>query len=166
MLNCIITLFISGDYCCVFVLINLNTNTPNIIVVRIQEPDEDFNLWHDMDMYDSSDDAGDGHDSSYRLSNPFYQSPDDSSSRGNLVSQFMEAMPSRKDESSENFREMFLPGMVIHIVPEKKSFDIPLYKRWGTPDAQCRFEAYVANRETFMDMIVSPSMFIDHLPWR
>ncbi|XP_071706429.1 uncharacterized protein [Rutidosis leptorrhynchoides] len=134
--------------------------------VRIQEPDEDFNLWHEMDMYDSSDDGGDGRTSSYRLSNTFNRSPDNSSPRDNFVSQFMDAMPSGNGESSENFREMFLPGVVIHIVPEKKSFDIPLYKRWGTPDAQCGFKAYIASREAFMDMIVSPSMFIDHLPWR
>ncbi|GJU18581.1 Sn1-specific diacylglycerol lipase beta isoform X3 [Tanacetum coccineum] len=112
---------------------------------------------------DSSDD---GNDSSYRLSNNFDQSRNSVNSRASFVSQFMEAMPSQKDESSENFKEMFLAGTVIHIVPEKKIVDIPLYKRWATPDAQCGYEAYVANREAFKDMIVSPSMFIDHLPWR
>ncbi|GJW45813.1 reverse transcriptase domain-containing protein [Tanacetum coccineum] len=79
----------------------------------------------------------------------------------------MEAMPSQKDESSKNFKEMFLAVTVIHIVPEKKSVDIPLYKRWATPDAYYGYEALdVANQEAFKDMIVSPSMFIDHLPWR
>ncbi|GJT90493.1 Sn1-specific diacylglycerol lipase beta [Tanacetum coccineum] len=140
------------------------TSTLKIIAVRIQEPCEDFNLWHDMHMYDSSDD---GNDSSYRLSNNFDQSRNSVNSRASFVSQFMEAMPSQKDDSSENFKEMLLAGTVIHIVPEKKNVDIPLYKRWATPDAQCGYEAYVANQEAFKDMIVSPSMFIDHLlPWR
>lgn len=147
----------------VFVLISPNTNTLKVLAVRIQEPREDFNLWHDMHMYDSSDD---GNDSSYRLSNNFDQSRDSVNSRASFVSQFMEAMPSQKDESSENFKEMFLPGIVVHIVPEKKNVNIPLYKRWGTSDAQCGYEAYVANREAFKDMTVSLSMFIDHLPWR
>ncbi|GJS54723.1 Sn1-specific diacylglycerol lipase beta [Tanacetum coccineum] len=144
-------------------LIRDNKHEDEHLHVRIQEPREDFNLWHDMHMYDSSDD---GNNSSYRLSNNFDQSRNSVNSRASFVSQFMEAMPSQKDESSENFKEMFLAGTVIHIVPEKKNVDIPLYKRWATPDAQCGYEAYVANREAFKDMIVSPSMFIDHLPWR
>ncbi|XP_024988747.1 uncharacterized protein LOC112523389 isoform X2 [Cynara cardunculus var. scolymus] len=141
-------------------------NRGELLHVSIQEPDERFSLWHGMDMDDSSDDDGGIIDSSERFSNPFYQSPDNLDSRDNLVTRFMEAMPSRKGQSSENFREMFLPGVVIHIVPEKKKFDMPLYRRWSTPDARCGYEAYVANREAFMDMIVSPYMFVDHLPWR
>ncbi|GJY25337.1 hypothetical protein Tco_0400063 [Tanacetum coccineum] len=112
--------------------------------VRIQEPREDFNLWHDMHIYDSSDD---GNDSSYILLNNFDQSRNSVNSRASFVSQFMEAMPSQKDESSKNFKEMFLAVT-------------------ATPDAHYGYEAYVANREAFKDMIVSPSMFIDHLPWR
>lgn len=134
--------------------------------MRIQEPDADFNLWRDMDMYDRSNDHHDGNHSSKRFSNASYDSPDKEVSRDSVVSQFMQAMPSRKDESSENFREMFLPGTVIHIIPENKNFNTPIYKRWATPSAQFGYEAYVANREAFMDMNVSPSMFIDHLPWR
>ncbi|KAD7117223.1 hypothetical protein E3N88_04491 [Mikania micrantha] len=141
-------------------------NQRESINVRIQEPDEDFNLWHDMNMYDRPDDYHDLCDSSNRPSNPFCESPDAEASRDSVVSQFMEAMPSRNEESSENFRELFLPGTVIHIIPENKSFHTPIYKRWGTPTAQYGYEAYVANRKAFMDMIVSPSMFIDHLPWR
>uniref|UniRef100_A0A251RR88 Putative lipase class 3 family protein n=1 Tax=Helianthus annuus TaxID=4232 RepID=A0A251RR88_HELAN len=112
---------------------NKHDNEGEPMHVRIQEPDEDFNLWDDMDMYDSSDDH---------------------------------PMPSRKDDLSEDFREMFLPGTVIHIIPENNSFHTPLYKRWATPSRHCGYEAYVANREAFMDIIVSPVMFIDHLPWR
>ncbi|KAI3818583.1 hypothetical protein L1987_12395 [Smallanthus sonchifolius] len=144
---------------------NTHYNQGEHINVRVQEPDEDFNPRHDMNIYDSADDYRD-RDSSNRLSNPFYESPDAETSRDSVVSQFMQAMPSQKDESSENFREMFLLGTVIHIIPENKSFNTPIYKRWGTPASQCGYEAYVANREAFMDMIVSPSMFIDHLPWR
>ncbi|GKB39102.1 hypothetical protein Tco_0884044 [Tanacetum coccineum] len=101
----------------------------------------------------------DGNDSSYRLLNNFDQSPNSVNSRASFVSQFMEAMPSQKDDSSENFKEMLLAGTVIHIVPEKKNVDIPLYKRWATPDAQCGYEAYVANQEAFKDMIVSHSCY-------
>ncbi|XP_076905914.1 uncharacterized protein LOC143561826 [Bidens hawaiensis] len=134
--------------------------------VRCQEPDGHFNLWHDMDMSDSSDDHRDRRDPPNRVSNPFNESSDPENTRASFMSHFLEAMPSRKDESSDNFREMFLPGTVIHIIPDNNSLHTPLYKRWGTPARQYGYEAYVANREAFMDMIVSPSMFIDHLPWR
>ncbi|GJV74657.1 hypothetical protein Tco_1506241 [Tanacetum coccineum] len=132
------------------------------ISLRIQEPREDFNLWHDMHIYDSSND---GNDSSYILSNNFDQSRNSVNSRASFVT-IMKLMPSQKDESSKNFKEMFLAVTVIHIVPKKKIVDIPLYKRWATPDAYYGYEALVANQEAFKDMIVSPSMFIDHLPWR
>ncbi|KAM0011348.1 putative fungal lipase-like domain, alpha/Beta hydrolase [Helianthus debilis subsp. tardiflorus] len=145
---------------------NKHDNEGEPMHVRIQEPDEDFNLWDDMDMYDSSDDHRDVRDPSNRFSNPFYESSDPENSRASFMSQFMQAMPSRKDDSSEDFREMFLPGTVIHIIPENNSFHTPLYKRWATPSRHCGYEAYVANREAFMDIIVSPVMFIDHLPWR
>nr|XP_043626389.1 uncharacterized protein LOC122597873 [Erigeron canadensis] len=149
-----------------FIRENMHYNHSERMHESVREPLKDFNLWYDMEMGDSSNADHDGNDPLNRLSNPYYQSSDDGDSRDNLLLQFMEAMPSRKEESSENFRELFLPGTVIHIVPKKKSDDIPLYKRWATPDAQCEYVAYVANREAFMDMVVSPSMFIDHLPWR
>ncbi|KAI7730529.1 hypothetical protein M8C21_006242 [Ambrosia artemisiifolia] len=46
-------------------------NQDELMHVRIQEPDEDFNLWHDMEMYDSSNDHCDTRDPSDRPSTQF-----------------------------------------------------------------------------------------------
>lgn len=123
-------------------------------------------------MNDTSDDDDNNvnhkHFSSNRNSNPHYEPPHDNNSRDHLVSQYMEAMLSHeKKETHENFRELFLPGVIIHIILDKKNNDVPLYRRWkSTLTTQCGYEAYVAKKEAFMDLIVSPSRFIDHLPWR
>ncbi|GKE10513.1 hypothetical protein Tco_1414064 [Tanacetum coccineum] len=124
--------------------------------VRIQEPREDFNLWHDMHIYDSSDD---GNDSSYILLNNFDQSRNSVNSRASFVT-IMKLMPSLKDESSKNFKEMFFGGYGIHKVPKKKIVDIPLYKRWATPDAYYGYEALVANQE-HSDILFHHQCFID-----
>ncbi|KAI3764519.1 hypothetical protein L2E82_14530 [Cichorium intybus] len=141
---------------------HINEGESETIHVSVRQPDEDLNHWHNVHM-----DANTSDDDDNRISNPFYESPHAVTSRDNLVSRFMDVMPSQNDESHENFREMFLPGVIIHVVPEKINNDVPLYRRWkSTIGSQCGYEAYVAKKEAFMDLIVSPSMFIDHLPWR
>ena len=59
--------------------------------------------------------------------------------------------------------EMFLPGLVIHIVPEQQSTSL---WRWTVQHKKDGFRALLANREEFKDIIVTPYMFLDHLPWR
>lgn len=61
---------------------------------------------------------------------------------------------------------MFLPGLVIHLVPEKRSFHMTLWKGWRVQERANSYQAFMVNREKFKDIIVSPSMFLDHLPWR
>ncbi|KAL4586014.1 hypothetical protein LXL04_010644 [Taraxacum kok-saghyz] len=150
---------------------NKHPNNGEPVRVSIRKPEEDSNHWHNIDMNDattSDDDDDNRRFSSHRNSNPFYESVHDEASRDNLVSRFTEAVPSHeKDEAHESFREMFLPGVLVHIVPEERNNDAPLYRRWkSTLGMDCGYEAYVAKKEAFMDLIVSPSMFIDHLPWR
>ncbi|XP_011624771.1 uncharacterized protein LOC18437972 isoform X2 [Amborella trichopoda] len=70
------------------------------------------------------------------------------------------------DGSLRDPREMFLPGLVIHIVPELREMNFPLWKSWKSHDRETNYRAFLADRESFKDIIVSPYMFLDHLPWR
>nr|XP_004298040.2 PREDICTED: uncharacterized protein LOC101307112 isoform X3 [Fragaria vesca subsp. vesca] len=82
------------------------------------------------------------------------------------VSEFMRSIRRSDSMSPSDPPELYLPGLVIHIVPQRSNFDMRIWKRWGVPEKiQCH-KAYIADRESFKDMIVSPSMFLDHLPWR
>ncbi|KAF8106409.1 hypothetical protein N665_0139s0007 [Sinapis alba] len=81
--------------------------------------------------------------------------------------QFMETVPTRVDDEEEEAPEMFLPGLVIHIVHEGNNMSVPIWRGWPICDAtHGGYKAYVANRESFKEIMVSPSMFLDHLPWR
>ncbi|KAI4334779.1 hypothetical protein L6164_013489 [Bauhinia variegata] len=82
------------------------------------------------------------------------------------VSQFIDTVPSSGNKSAGDPPEMYLPGLVIHIVPEQKSSETAFWTSWRTHEKGKRYKAYVANRESFKDIIVTPSMFLDHLPWR
>ncbi|KAF3337917.1 sn1-specific diacylglycerol lipase beta-like isoform X4 [Carex littledalei] len=64
--------------------------------------------------------------------------------------------------------EMFLAGTIIHIVRQQRGiFTFPLWRWWSLGGAnQIPFKAYVSRREYFQDMLVTPYMFTDHLPWR
>ncbi|MCE3049450.1 hypothetical protein HAX54_044833 [Datura stramonium] len=121
---------------------------------------------HDIDTDFSFDDKIDSTDSSTCFSSPFNCSTSDSSPFGDPLTEFMEAVPSSETKSSSSVPELYLPGLVIHIVPQKDDLHRPLWKRWRTWERSCRFRAYVAKRDAFKDIIVSPYMFLDHLPWR
>ncbi|CAH9136566.1 unnamed protein product [Cuscuta epithymum] len=82
------------------------------------------------------------------------------------ITQFMEAVPCSGSESSLNLPEMFLPGLLIHIIPHMDDLNMSFLTRWRTWDTSCTYKAYIAKRESFRDFIVSPSIFLDHLPWR
>lgn len=102
-------------------------------------------------------------ESSDSFTNPFHEiATDDEDS----VSQFMEAVPTSERECSEYPPEMFLPGLVIHIIPQHQTSIMPLWHGWGVQEKAQHYKAYIANRENFKDIPVSPSMFLDHLPWR
>ncbi|KAL6840346.1 hypothetical protein ACP4OV_030156 [Aristida adscensionis] len=61
--------------------------------------------------------------------------------------------------------EVYLPGLVIHIVPVKKGTP-PVQKTAVTRFKNKSYKAFIANRQDFMDLVVTPRMFLDHLPWR
>ncbi|XP_065867609.1 uncharacterized protein [Euphorbia lathyris] len=83
----------------------------------------------------------------------------------NPVSQFLEALPSTINMSAQDPPDVFLPGLVVHMVPERRNLSVPLWRSWINHDIQ-GYNAYLVNREDFKDILVSPKMFIDHLPWR
>uniref|UniRef100_A0A8I6X5I1 Fungal lipase-like domain-containing protein n=2 Tax=Hordeum vulgare subsp. vulgare TaxID=112509 RepID=A0A8I6X5I1_HORVV len=61
--------------------------------------------------------------------------------------------------------EVYLPGLIIHIVPIKNGTS-PSRKTLVTRHKNKSYKAFVANRQDFMDLVVTPRMFLDHLPWR
>ncbi|KAK3162737.1 hypothetical protein QOZ80_1BG0093140 [Eleusine coracana subsp. coracana] len=61
--------------------------------------------------------------------------------------------------------EVYLPGLVIHIVPVKKGTS-PMQKTVMTRHKNKSYKALIADRKDFMDLVVTPRMFLDHLPWR
>lgn len=82
------------------------------------------------------------------------------------MSQFIDSVPTSENQSADDPPEMYLPGFVIHIVPDQKRPQTDFKISWRTQERGKCYRAYVANRESFKDIIVSPSMFLDHLPWR
>ncbi|CAM0884151.1 unnamed protein product [Alopecurus aequalis] len=61
--------------------------------------------------------------------------------------------------------EVYLPGLIVHIVPVKNAVS-PLLKTLVTRHKNKSYKAFIANRRDFMDLVVTPRMFLDHLPWR
>ncbi|KAF2546236.1 hypothetical protein F2Q70_00019485 [Brassica cretica] len=92
--------------------------------------------------------------------NPFHETTD------SPVSQFMETVQTRGEDVDDEAPELFLPGLVIHIVHEGNNMSVPIWRGWPICDVPDGYKAYVANRESFKEIMVSPSMFLDHLPWR
>lgn len=98
--------------------------------------------------------------------NPFHDIAVEVNQLSDPVSQFMETVTRPENVSSWNTIEMFLPGLVIHIVPQEENLNMPIWKSWRKQKKVQRYNAFIANRESFTDIIVSPAMFLDHLPWR
>ncbi|KAG0540581.1 hypothetical protein BDA96_03G421400 [Sorghum bicolor] len=61
--------------------------------------------------------------------------------------------------------EVYLPGLVVHVVPVKRGAS-PLQKTIFTRQKNKSYKAFIAYRKDFMDLVVTPRMFLDHLPWR
>lgn len=100
------------------------------------------------------------------IENPFWNSSETANSLEDPVSKFLETVPKTGDSVAGGHVEMFLPGQVIHMVPEQRDASLSLWKSLRFPGSEQTYKAYLANRETFKDIVVSPSMFLDHLPWR
>lgn len=82
------------------------------------------------------------------------------------VSQIVDGVSSSVKVLNGEHPEMYLPGLVIHMVPEQRQSLVTLWKSWKVNAGENRLRAYIASRESFKDIIVSPFMFLDHLPWR
>ncbi|KAJ4843652.1 hypothetical protein Tsubulata_010148 [Turnera subulata] len=82
------------------------------------------------------------------------------------VSEFLETVPKSGSGLAGENVEMFLPGLVIHVVPEQRDTSLSMWKSWRFQASGESYRAYLANREMFKDIVVSPNMFLDHLPWR
>lgn len=93
---------------------------------------------------------------------------DEFSNSDALVSQFIEAVEGSDNNKNltEDFSEMYLPGLLIHIVPKERRFTLPFLNSLRCQGVADDYKAYVASRENFKDIKVSPSMLLDHLPWR
>lgn len=100
------------------------------------------------------------------LTSPFEDDISIANSFGDPVTEFMETVPNSNHTSADDPKEMFLPGLIVHIVPDKRSLVAPIWKALTIMKMPQKFKAYVSDRETFKDIVVSPSMFLDHLPWR
>ncbi|KAM1158445.1 hypothetical protein ACFXTH_031815 [Malus domestica] len=123
-----------------------------------QEQHQDFILWNDADMEERVLESDQD-----QFTNPFAS---DVISDHDPVSQFMESVPKSGSLTARDPPEMYLPGLVIHIVPQPRRFDMSPSKSGRVHKKTHCHKAYIANRESFKDIIVSPSMFLDHLPWR
>lgn len=65
----------------------------------------------------------------------------------------------------EKSTEVYVAGLIIHIILVRRSTSTT-WKKWIVNDSEYDYKAFVTNRENFMDIVVSPYMFLDHLPWR
>ncbi|XP_022641580.1 uncharacterized protein LOC106771987 isoform X3 [Vigna radiata var. radiata] len=119
---------------------------------------EECSLWSDARARDHSV----GIDNA-KFTNAFAK---DARSINDPVSQFIETVPDSENPSSNDPPELYLPGSVIHIVLEKQTSQSDLKTLWRMQERGKCYKAYIADRESFKDIIVSPSMFLDHLPWR
>ena len=126
--------------------------------------DDKFLPWQETNKRESRNEEINHINSTDDFINPFYAAPDNVNICGDPVSEFMAAVPSSQNGTAGDLPEMFLPGLVIHIVPQKNSINSPSCSSLITNSWS--YKAYIANKETFKDIVVSPSMFLDHLPWR
>ncbi|KAK8948209.1 hypothetical protein KSP40_PGU012031 [Platanthera guangdongensis] len=84
----------------------------------------------------------------------------------NINNAFLWGKESPVDTEITEQKEMFLPGLIIHIVPEQRGNTAPLWKICLQNGGEVAHKAYVSSRENFKDIVVTPYMFLDHLPWR
>ncbi|XP_024027107.1 sn1-specific diacylglycerol lipase beta isoform X1 [Morus notabilis] len=122
-----------------------------------EERDSDFSLFSETDIKDAIVESAPD-----EFSSPF-------ATKANAydpVSEFMETVPTSENVSAGNPPELYLPGLIIHMVPQHRNFHMSLWKGRGFLERENGYKAYIANKESFKDIIVSPSMFLDHLPWR
>ncbi|XP_010999987.1 PREDICTED: uncharacterized protein LOC105107673 isoform X2 [Populus euphratica] len=131
------------------------------VYVGSNKVDQSYSLWKESDRTNSGGDTDDDN-----IENPFYDNTSVINSLDDPVSQFLETVPRSENGSAGERAEMFLPGLVIHMVPQQRNISMPLWKGWRFQERVRNYKAYLANRDVFKDIVVSPNMFFDHLPWR
>ncbi|KAG5231942.1 hypothetical protein OIU78_015081 [Salix suchowensis] len=133
----------------------------HIVYVGSNNEDQSYSLWKESDETNSGCDTIDDN-----CENPFYDNTSVINSLDDPISQFLETVPRSENGSAGDRAEMFLPGLVIHMVPQQRHTSMPLWKGWRFQESVRNYKAYIANRDVFKDIVVSPNMFLDHLPWR
>ncbi|KAF9688309.1 hypothetical protein SADUNF_Sadunf02G0184100 [Salix dunnii] len=123
--------------------------------------DHSYSLWNALDRTNNGSDTDDDN-----FENPFNDKVAVMNSLDDPVSQLLETVPRSENGSAGNEAEMFLPGLVIHMVPQRRYISMPFWKGWRVQESVRNYYAYSANREIFKDIVVSPNMFFGHLPWR
>lgn len=118
-----------------------------------QEREQECSLWNEIDRRQNDVETVD------EITNPFAVVCE--SQLDYPISQFMETVPNSENQSTTGPPEMFLPGLLIHVVPEKRNFGL---LSWV--DKKQTYKAFIVDRGCFKDIVISPSMFLDHLPWR
>lgn len=123
--------------------------------------DHSYSLWNALGRTNNGSDTDDDN-----CENPFNDKVAVMNSLDDPVSQLLETVPRSENGSAGNEAEMFLPGLVIQMVPQRRHISMPLWKGWRVQESVRNYYAYLANREICKDIVVSPNMFFDHLPWR
>lgn len=67
--------------------------------------------------------------------------------------------------------EMFVPGLVIHLVREEEptgvsSWISSFWYTWRAEGNTTKYRAILIDRNCLRNIVVSPAMFIDHMPWK
>ncbi|KAE8712325.1 putative transcription factor [Hibiscus syriacus] len=125
-----------------------------------EDQSQEASLYHGTD-------SGQNHVGISNNSEMVYPFPEDpNQSYDDPISQFMKTASRSENSSASDPTEMFLPGLLIHMLPQPPNLSIPLWKSWGVHDDNQKYKAVIVNREDLKDIVVTPNMFFDHLPWR
>ncbi|XP_031247740.1 uncharacterized protein LOC116105463 isoform X1 [Pistacia vera] len=141
--------------------INTTEDFNNHIHGGAKQPNRECSIWNEDDSRENIVET-DGDD----FINPFHDIAAGASPLGDPVSCLMETVSRTENGTAGTPTEVFLPGLTIHIVLQRQSLNIPLWASWRTQKRNHSYKAFIANRENFTDIVVSPSMFLDHMPWR
>ncbi|KAG6787281.1 hypothetical protein POTOM_008920 [Populus tomentosa] len=88
--------------------------------------DHNYSLWNELDRTNSGGDTDNDN-----FENPFYDRAAVMNSLDDPVSQFLETVPRAENRSAGDDAEMFLPGLVIHMVPQQRHVSMPFWKGWS-----------------------------------
>ncbi|KAI5599613.1 hypothetical protein BDE02_02G207500 [Populus trichocarpa] len=111
--------------------------------VGSKKADHSYSLWNELDRTNSGGDTDDDN-----FENPFYDKTAVMNSLDDPVSQFLETVPRAENESAGDDAEMFLPGLVIHMVPQQRHVSMPFWKGWSVQESVRNYNAYLATEKS------------------